>query len=180
VDYPKTIGWLPAIALLPLLGALVNACLGKRLGKAFVSVVGVAAPAVAFTISMAFFGAMQVDDRAVIIRGGRNDLMNTVQPHLLSKGLAVEVEDNGRDTSFVRGSVQLRVHGARVDDDVFREVAGMANLSQLPAVAGSVPGGQRSFKADLGSWISSSRPASGSSSTGCRSSSCSSSRASGR
>ena len=39
--YPKLVGWLPAIALVPFLGALLNGLLGRRLGKAFVSVVGV-------------------------------------------------------------------------------------------------------------------------------------------
>ncbi len=148
--YPKTIGWLPAIAFIPLLGALLNACLGKRLGKAFVSVVGVAAPAVAFTISMAFFGAMQVDDRAVVIRGER-DAIQRVALTLVQKGLTFEEEDRPRDSLGRHDTVLLRVQAA-ADHPAIATVAALENDVQV-GPASEIEGAQRAFKADLGSWI---------------------------
>ncbi len=45
-------GTLTAIALLPLLGFLLNGLLGPRLGKRFVSVVGCGLPALAFLVTV--------------------------------------------------------------------------------------------------------------------------------
>jgi NADH-quinone oxidoreductase subunit L len=150
--YPKTIGWLPAIAFIPLLGALINACLGRRLGKAFVSVVGVAAPAVAFTISMAFFGAMQVDDRALVIRGER-DVIQRVALTLVQKGLTFEEEDRPRDENGRHDIVFLRVQTSP-ENELVRAVASDAGVQPKDiGSASEVEGAKRAFKADLGSWI---------------------------
>jgi NADH-quinone oxidoreductase subunit L len=145
--YPKLVGWLPAIALVPFLGALLNGLLGRRLGKAFVTVVGVGAPAIAFSITAAFFAAMWVHDRQPVVQGNREDLERVAQ-RLEARSIEYELEDDPtRREVGLRDQVFLRVHGLEQDDPALAEVVG-ADGERVPQSAL-----HKSFASDVGSWI---------------------------
>ena len=111
--YPKLVGWLPAIALVPFLGALLNGTLGRRLGKSFVTIIGVGAPAIAFSITAAFFAAMWVRDHQVVLQGDRAAI-ERVQQRLEARpdgGLRCELEDDPwRPGVTLHDQVYLRIH----------------------------------------------------------------------
>jgi NADH-quinone oxidoreductase subunit L len=160
--YPKLIAWLPALALFPFLGALVNGVLGRRLGKTFVTIVGVGAPAVSFAVAVAFFAAMYVHDRQAVAYGAR-EAISQVSHHLDTRTAATEtgarlpapidhhIEDDPRrvDTS-AQDRVFLVMHGVALDDPVLAEVEAFdVKTGRADAF------GPRSFESDAGSWISS-------------------------
>jgi NADH-quinone oxidoreductase subunit L len=68
----RLVGWLPLIPLLPFLGFLLNGTLGRRLGKRFVSFVGVAAPLAGFALVLAAFLALHVEDGLTVVTNVKN------------------------------------------------------------------------------------------------------------
>src|SRR5688500_15740171 len=112
--------WLPLIPLIPLLGFVVNGLLGPRLGKRFVTIIGIGAPLAAFTLALAAtIGLARYDQSAAV----RNNNMRRV---LELSALPV------RDTSSPRVVV---VPGQSVD--IVRGVIGRA---ALPGITVSTAG----------------------------------------
>ncbi len=63
----RLLDWLPLIPLLPLLGFLLNAFLGKRFGRGFVSFVGTGAPLAGFALALSAFLAMGVAGKSSVV-----------------------------------------------------------------------------------------------------------------
>ncbi len=138
--YPKTVGWLPAIAFIPFAGALLNATLGPRLGKGFVRSVGVLAPLLSFVLALACFAAARVDDAAVVVRGDPRAI-SQVREYLVQRA---EVPD----AQIVDEERALRLRGFSLDDPRVVTLQTLANVEV--ATGDKYP---RSYQADLGRWL---------------------------
>jgi hypothetical protein len=148
--YPKIIPWLPVIALVPFVGALLNGLLGKRLGRTFVTIFGVGAPAVAFSITAALFAAMVFYDRQIVVQGPR-EAIDRVAQVLDESGARSELqEDAARLDPNPSDLVYLRLRDARDEAQVARDVASIPGVN----IGRSRDFGAYAFTADLGSWIS--------------------------
>jgi NADH-quinone oxidoreductase subunit L len=153
--------WLPAIIAIPLLGALLNATLGKSLGKTFVKWVGVGAPLLAFVLSLATFcGILYADNglpgTSVQAFRGEKALISQVNSELLRGGLAgsrarweISEEGKGEEKRVLR---VRNVTPAQVEElrQVQRRVdtGGRLQFGQASQIA------PRTYGSDLGAWIS--------------------------
>ncbi|MCO5169021.1 MAG: NADH-quinone oxidoreductase subunit L [Planctomycetes bacterium] len=155
--YPKIVGWLPALALIPLLGALLNGLLGRRLGRTFVTVVGVGAPAVAFALGAAAFSVSLLHDRQVVAAGSRAAVSRAEQMLAGQRTAAGEViapvlhDDPRRLDPVPQDRVFLRLPEVSFERDrpLLVEVARATGVDIGP----SENFGALSYQADLGSWI---------------------------
>ncbi len=175
--YPKEIGWLPAIIALPLLGALLNGLFGKRLGKGFVKVVGICAPAAAFVLTLAaFFGLYDADygnplheARVVAVRAPSRTAFTGAWNEILRNPNSAHwiVQEEGDRVIRIRvprglpaaadlTPIARDVQGVPGEGEAF--APGAAFLQRLEAEYGvkTGPAGEvapRAYTADLGRWI---------------------------
>ncbi|MBX3468236.1 MAG: NADH-quinone oxidoreductase subunit L [Planctomycetes bacterium] len=155
--YPKIVGWLPALALIPLLGAVLNGLLGRRLGRTFVTVVGVGAPALAFALAAALSASSLVHDGHVVAAGSRAAVSRAEQ--MLSERRTVDgraivpvlQDDPRRLDPMPQDRVFLRLPGVSFERDrpLLVEVARATGVDIGP----SENFGPLSYQVDLGSWI---------------------------
>ncbi|MGE0706486.1 MAG: NADH-quinone oxidoreductase subunit L [Planctomycetota bacterium] len=164
--YPHPVSWIPAIILIPLVGALLNGLLGHRLGKGFVRTIGVGAPALAFVlVAAAFFGLYSADhggwlagDRGVVVLkagpGSAHSALAKAREHLARAGRAAlrsGAPDAGELSWFEEGKgsrTVVRVRNATVDDPRIQELVRLYRLEAL-----SADHAPRSYTADLGRWL---------------------------
>ncbi len=160
--YPKEISWLPAIILLlPLLGALFNGLFGKRLGKGAVRLVGVAAPAAAFVLTLAAFFGMYVADYGSPIDDARVVAVRAPSGAAFHRAkLAIHQHPDARNWLVgEEGERVIRIRVPRAIPEQAEDLApGSPFLSQLEADYGVKAGpasviAPRVYTADLGKWI---------------------------
>ncbi|MBL4845148.1 MAG: NADH-quinone oxidoreductase subunit L [Planctomycetes bacterium] len=160
--FPKETALLPAIILIPLLGALFNGLFGKRLGKGIVSTVAVAAPLIAFFFAAALFFGLHAADHgpllsqtSVVVLKAKKDTAGSSLPGRLNKArrelgkrddLFKIPEIEGKDRNQV-----LRLVGpaSLAGDEALKTLAHRHNLVVAPA-ASAAP---RSYRYNLGTWI---------------------------
>lgn len=117
--YALEVSWISLIFLIPLCGALLNGAFGARLGKGFVRIVGVLAPAAAFVIALAaFFGLYLADagkptQQAVVTVTGPENVIQSAVVQLKSHPAA-------RDWTVQRTSpTELRLPGRKLSETAF-------------------------------------------------------------
>jgi NADH-quinone oxidoreductase subunit L len=161
--FPKETALLPAIILIPLVGALLNGLFGKRLGKTFVSTVAVGTPLVAFFFTAALFFGLHAADHGPLFsntsvlvlkaKGGLSGTaltrrLNAAGRELAKRGdLRVSKQPEGRG----RGQV-LRLTGpSGLADDLQLQGIARDMMLEIAPAASAAP---RSYRYNLGTWIS--------------------------
>jgi NADH-quinone oxidoreductase subunit L len=152
--------WLFLIILLPLLGAFLNGFFGKRLGKGFVRLIGVAAPVAAFVLCLAvLFGMVYADfggpRQSVVAYKGTPAQIRAVHTRLTSLSgprtagpmgaWEFKLEDQDKTLHV------LRIRNASPDDLLLKSA--QASNSSLEFGLASEVATPRSFSVHLGEWI---------------------------
>ena len=156
--YPLPVSWLPVIILIPFLGALLNGLFGRRLGKGFVKLVGVAAPALAFVLTAAtFFGLQSADHGAIVLEGGERALraatrdLERMQATGAGQSGALRVLDKRpqpRNSQPGATTYGVRVKNVSVEDPRIQQVMQANGVRAVPTNLAP-----RSYTANLGEWI---------------------------
>ena len=168
----KLMSWLWLIPALPLLGSILNGALGKRLGKGFVRVVGLAMPMTAFFLSLVVFFGLVHEDQAVVVRGQAEEL-DQLRAELRLEGWLAHSEAQGSllrvsaPATSLLGELAGLVRGPALLPEQVRDFVGSRGFVVRAPGAPSDPAlgerglevgwardvAPRAFGCDLGSWI---------------------------